>query len=248
MNILALIKNCQVEWKPLGEICDVRDGTHDSPAKQSSGKHLITSKNVKNGTVVFDGAYHISEIDFHNINKRSKVDIDDLLFTMIGTVGEIAHVTESPNYAIKNIGLIKTNSNMLSRYLFHYLQSQKAKIYIENKRSKGNQAFLALGKLRAFPIPIPPLEIQEKIVKILDKLTKLTAELTAELTARKKQYNYYRDQLLSFEEGEVEWKTLGGLVEVNTGSKPSEILENATSIDYINAGTSRSGYSAESNC
>ena len=246
MNILTLIKDCQVEWKPLGEICDVRDGTHDSPAKQSSGKHLITSKNVKNGTVVFDGAYHISEIDFHNINKRSKVDIDDLLFTMIGTVGEIAHVTESPNYAIKNIGLIKTNSNMLSRYLFHYLQSQKAKIYIENNRSKGNQAFLALGKLRAFPIPIPPLEIQEKIVKILDKLTKLTAELTAEHALRKKQCQYYRDFLLDCDNPKnpllkglkVEWKTLGEVAEIYGGltgkSKNDFENGNAKYISYKN--------------
>ena len=59
---------------------------------------------------------------------------------------------------------------------------------------------------------------------------------------------YYRDQLLSFEGVDVEWNTLGALVDVNTGSKPPEIIESATSFDYINAGTSRSGYSAASNC
>ncbi|MCA6974464.1 restriction endonuclease subunit S [Pectobacterium carotovorum] len=58
----------------------------------------------------------------------------------------------------------------------------------------------------------------------------------------------YRDQLLNFGEGEVEWKTLGEIAEINTGQKPPEILENATTFDYINAGTTRSGYTTVSNC
>ncbi|EKL9089727.1 restriction endonuclease subunit S [Salmonella enterica] len=103
------------------------------------------------------------------------------------------------------------------------------------------------------PIPCPDnpeksLAIQSEIVRILDKLSVLTAELTAELTMRKKQYNYYRDQLLSFKEGEVEWKTLWEITEINTGQKPSEILDKVATFDYINAGTSRSGYTTMSNC
>jgi type I restriction enzyme S subunit len=80
--------------------------------------------------------------------------------------------------------------------------------------------------LNKIEIPIPPLNIQAEIVRILDAFTALTAELTAELTARKKQYNYYRDQLLSFEEGEVEWKTLGDIGEVRMCKR---ILKNQTS-------------------
>lgn len=92
------------------------------------------------------------------------------------------------------------------------------------------------------PIPCPnnpekSLAIQSEIVRILDKFTALTAELTAELNMRKKQYNYYRDQLLSFEEGEVEWKTLGDLGE-NLDSKRKPItssLREAGSIPYYGA-------------
>ncbi|HIF5584810.1 TPA: restriction endonuclease subunit S [Vibrio parahaemolyticus] len=103
------------------------------------------------------------------------------------------------------------------------------------------------------PIPCPDnpeksLAIQAEIVRILDAFTAMTAELTAELNLRKKQYNYYRDQLLSFEEGEVEWKALGKIAEINTGQKPSEILDTEAEFDYINAGTTRSGYCALSNC
>ncbi len=192
----------QVEWKTLGEVCDVRDGTHDSPNKKAFGKYLITSKNVKNGSINFDSAYFISESDFDNINKRSKVDIDDLLFTMIGTVGEIAHITEEPDFAIKNVGLIKTQSRILARYLLHYLQSTYAKDYISSNSSKGSQVFLGLGKLRNFPIPYVEPKIQSRIVQVLDNFdtvcNDLNIGLPKEIELRQKQYEYFREKLLTF--------------------------------------------------
>lgn len=192
----------QVEWKLLGEVCDVRDGTHDSPNKKAFGKYLITSKNVKNGSINFDSAYFISESDFDNINKRSKVDIDDLLFTMIGTVGEVAHITEEPDFAIKNVGLIKTQSRILARYLLHYLQSTYAKDYILSNSSKGSQVFLGLGKLRNFPIPYVEPEIQSRIVQVLDNFDMVCHDLNIglpkEIELRQKQYEYFREKLLTF--------------------------------------------------
>ena len=192
----------QVEWKTLREVCDVRDGTHDSPNKKAFGKYLITSKNVKNGSINFDSAYFISESDFDNINKRSKVDIDDLLFTMIGTVGEVAHITEEPDFAIKNVGLIKTQSRILARYLLHYLQSTYAKDYILSNSSKGSQVFLGLGKLRNFPIPYVEPKIQSRIVQVLDNFdmvcNDLNIGLPKEIELRQKQYEYFREKLLTF--------------------------------------------------
>lgn len=192
----------QVEWKTLGEVCDVRDGTHDSPNKKAFGKYLITSKNVKNGSINFDSAYFISESDFDNINKRSKVDIDDLLFTMIGTVGEVAHITEEPDFAIKNVGLIKTQSRILARYLLHYLQSTYAKDYILSNSSKSSQVFLGLGKLRNFPIPYVEPEIQSRIVQVLDNFDMVCHDLNIglpkEIELRQKQYEYFREKLLTF--------------------------------------------------
>jgi type I restriction enzyme S subunit len=85
--------------------------------------------------------------------------------------------------------------------------------------------------LNKIQIPIPPLNIQGEIVRILDNFTKLTAELTAELTARKKQYNYYRDQLLTFEDCEVEWKPLGETGEFIRGKR-------FTKADYVDDGIS----------
>lgn len=192
----------QVEWKTLGELCDVRDGTHDSPVKQSFGKYLITSKNVKNGSITFEDAYYISYEDFEQINKRSKVDVDDLLFTMIGTVGEIAHITDEPNFAIKNVSLIKPADRTLARYLFHYLQSTEAKKYIAENKSKGSQVFLALGKIRNFPIPYVSKTIQSRIVQVLDNFDKVCNDLNIglpkEIELRQKQYEYFREKLLTF--------------------------------------------------
>ena len=102
-----------------------------------------------------------------------------------------------------------------SDYVFHFLETQYESL---RQISSGNsgRGGLNLQMISAYKIPIPcpgnpekSLAIQSEIVRILDKFTALTAELTAELNMRKKQYNYYRDQLLSFKEGEVEWKTLG---------------------------------------
>lgn len=78
----------------------VADGTHDTPKPEQEGRLLITSKNLKGGRINFDGAYMISESDYLQINKRSKVDKWDVLFSMIGTVGEIALVRSEPDYAI----------------------------------------------------------------------------------------------------------------------------------------------------
>lgn len=116
-----------IRWMKLGDICDVRDGTHDSPKQTLNGKYLITSKNIKNGTIDYAGSYFISNEDFDKINLRSKVEINDILFTMIGTIGEIGLVKNEPDYAIKNVGLIKTNNELLSRFLKHYLKSKQVK-------------------------------------------------------------------------------------------------------------------------
>lgn len=193
-----------IRWMKLGDICDVRDGTHDSPKQTLNGKYLITSKNIKNGTIDYAGSYFISNEDFDKINLRSKVEINDILFTMIGTIGEIGLVKNEPDYAIKNVGLIKTNNELLSRFLKHYLKSKQVKKYIDNNKSQGSQSFLALGKLRNIPIPILKTQRIETIVDILDRFdilcNDITSGLPAEIEMRQKQYEYYRDKLLTFKE------------------------------------------------
>ncbi|EMF70544.1 type I restriction modification DNA specificity domain protein [Leptospira interrogans serovar Canicola str. LT1962] len=104
--------------------------------------------------------------------------------------------------------------------------------------------------LEKIQIPIPPLPVQVEIVRILDAFTELTTELTAELTARKKQYNYYRDQLLSFDEGEVEWRALGEVAEIRRGTAITEkettpgnvpVIANAPNPIYFHNKSNRDG-------
>ncbi|HDP6969501.1 TPA: restriction endonuclease subunit S [Escherichia coli] len=154
-------------------------------------------------------------------------------------------------WANNHVHVVRGKERIHSRFLYHYLCIVNFLPFLTG----GGRAKLTKGQLIEIPVPIPcpenpekSLAIQSEIVRILDKFTELTAELTAELSMRKKQYNYYRDQLLSFKEGEVKWKTLGEITEINTGQKPSEILDKAATFDYINAGTSRSGYTTMSNC
>ena len=150
----------------------VADGTHDSPKVTESGKLLVTSKNIKNSRLTLENAYFISLKDFDEINKRSKVDKWDLLLTMIGTVGEVCIVKdESPNFAIKNVGLLKTNNELKSKWLYYYLRSSKGKQAL-NERQKGTtQAYLALGEIRNLPIPkYKDSSLTYKAVKILDSL------------------------------------------------------------------------------
>ena len=127
--------------------------------------------------VDLENSYLISESDYQEISKRSRVDKYDVLISMIGTVGQVAIVKDQPEYAIKNVGLIKTGSELLSGFIGYYLISPQAKSHINIASSGGVQKFLSLGKLRALPIKIPNPQIQEQIVLLLDRLMSVCEEL-----------------------------------------------------------------------
>ncbi len=153
--------------------CDtVRDGTHDSPKPVESGHRLITSKHIANDTLSFSGANCISDEDYKAINQRSKVDVNDLLFSMIGTVGRVYRVESEPDYAIKNMGLFKVSDELKSKYLYYYLQSPEAKRHIDACLAGSTQKFMSLGSLRSFPVIVPGDEMSMAgIVAVLDSLT-----------------------------------------------------------------------------
>jgi len=165
------------EEKKCGDVYDVRDGTHDSPKYQKDGFALITSKNLKNGQLTFDKISYISKIDYDKINCRSKVDKGDVLFAMIGTIGNPVVVDIPPNFAIKNVALFKVPKSQNSQFLKYYLDSKQV-IYKMMKESKGTtQKFVGLGYLRDFPIMLPSLEEQEFFVAKLDALSEQTKKL-----------------------------------------------------------------------
>lgn len=167
------------EEKRLGEVYDVRDGTHDSPKYHNQGYPLVTSKNLKNHKLVFDDIKFISESDYLNINKRSKVDVGDVLFAMIGTIGNPVVIVDEPNYTIKNVALFKVGNNQSSYFLKYFLDSKKTKEKMIRDAKGTTQKFVGLGYLRSFPILIPAYEEQQAIVHKLDTLRAETQKLEA---------------------------------------------------------------------
>jgi len=151
------------------EVLDIRDGTHDSPKYTDSGYPLITSKNLKQGKIDFSDVNFISEDDYLAINKRSKVDKGDILYSMIGSIGNYAYVDKEPDYAIKNVALFKfTNEKLYNKYFLHLINSTVIKRQIERTMKGGTQKFVSLKILRNLKIPLPPIDQQKKIAAILD--------------------------------------------------------------------------------
>ena len=205
-----LLDGVEVKWKPLGEVADIKTG-------QSVSKQMI-SDNPGEYPVINSGKEPLGFIDEWNTEN------DPIGITTRGAgVGSITwqegkYFRGNLNYSVT----IKSGMQVSIRYLYHLLLEMQTEI-------KSISNFVGIpalnaGELKKLKISIPcpenpekSFQIQTEIVCILDKFT----ELTAELTARKKQYNYYRDQLLSFEEGEVEWKTLDIVCYIASGGTPS---------------------------
>jgi type I restriction enzyme S subunit len=150
--------------KKLGEVYDVRDGTHDSPKYQEKGYPLITSKNLKRDGLNFERVKYVSEVDYLKINERSAVHRGDILFAMIGTIGNPIVVEVEPSFAIKNVALFKVPNNQNNYFLKLYLQSAFVTSKMQREAKGTTQKFVGLGYLRNFPIFVPDLPKQNEIV------------------------------------------------------------------------------------
>ncbi|MFW3538059.1 restriction endonuclease subunit S [Vagococcus fluvialis] len=164
-------ENFHEEWqqRKLGEESDVRDGTHDSPKYFEKGYPLVTSKNLKSYGLDLSDVSFISNEDFELINNRSKVDIGDILFGMIGTIGNPVLV-ERNDFAIKNVALIKENNNTSNHFLIQLFKSPIFDRYIANENAGGTQKFLALSKIRNFEFLSPSKNEQKQISNFFKRL------------------------------------------------------------------------------
>ena len=233
MNILEEIQNCPVEWKELGEVVEVLD----------SLRRPITKSQRIPGDIPYYGA--------NGIQDYVKDWIFDGTFILMGEDGSVIKNDNSPilHWVIGKIW-VNNHAHILGevpgcallKYVYYVLSQTDVSDIVRGTPPKLNQK-----NLKSIKIPIPPLEIQKKIVQILDKFTEYVTELTSELTSRKKQYSYYRDKLLSFEDEvyQVEWKTLGEVAECLAGATPrtsnSSYWGNGT-IPWMSSGEVNKGF------
>ena len=222
-----LLKGQKVEWLPLGEACEIADNLR---------KPVKSSLRVA-GNIPYYGANNIQDyVEGYTHNGE---------YVLIAEDGS----ANLENYSIQwatgkfwannHVHVVKGKENLDSRFLYHFLRFMNFIPYLTG----GDRAKLTKAKMVEIPIPIPPLDVQAEIVRILDAFTAVTAELTAELNMREKQYQYYRDKLLSFSDVSIEtdsnrqqqtalcerltnnvkqnhqiiWKNLGEVVKIKNG-------------------------------
>ena len=159
------------EWARIKSCMDVRDGTHDTPKYVEHGIPLITSKNLSNGYLDFSTAKFISIEDHLSIKQRSKVDDGDILFAMIGSIGNPVLYRGSQEFSIKNMALFKKISDeIIMDYVYIFLRY--AQTYMKKDATGGVQAFVSLNYLRNYLIPVPPQNEQIRICNAIIKLCK----------------------------------------------------------------------------
>ncbi|HDR8139692.1 TPA: restriction endonuclease subunit S [Escherichia coli] len=231
-----LLDGVEVEWLPLGNVAEIYGGlTGKSKSDFENGNaRYVSYKKIFGYLDVND--YPTDYVYISEGERQNEVRYGDVLFTGSSEIADEAgmssavtvHFDESVYLNSFSFGIRFSNSIKIkpefAKYLFrtHFMRSEIA------KTASGVTRFnISKSRFKKILVPIicpndpeKSLAIQSEIVRILDKFTALTAELTAELNMRKKQYNYYRDQLLSFKEGEVEWKSLEDIALFRRGSFP----------------------------
>lgn len=211
-----LLDGVEVEWKRLGELEDM--------GFVKLGRGNVISKTDLASTPGGFPVYSSSALNNGEFGRYGKYMFDDERITWSVDGGGRFFYREAHKYSVTNVcGWMKVHKQdeLNTRFLYYVLSGAwEGKVFDYTKKAHPS----VIRDEYEIPIPCPEnpkksLEIQAEIVRILDAFTAMTAELTAELNLRKKQYNYYRDQLLSFEEGEVEWKTLGEIAEIKRGRR-----------------------------
>ena len=199
MNILEDIQNCPVEWKELGEVCSVNKG-----------------KQLNKNLLIDDGLYpaYNGGQTYSGRTNDYNVEANTIIVSQGGASAGFVNFVETKFWANAHCYYILPDETQVkNRFVYHFLKMNQ-KYLMDFQHGAGIPA-LKSDKLTKLLIPVPPIKIQDKIVQILDKFTNYVTELTSEFTSRKKQYSFYRDKLLLFEDDvyQVEWKTLGEVAE-----------------------------------
>ncbi|HAH2093295.1 TPA: restriction endonuclease subunit S [Escherichia coli] len=250
-----LLDGVEVGWKTLEDITLRTSNIKWREAIRSYRYIDLTSVDIATKKII-----ETTEITKNNAPSRAQklVDENDVIFATTRPTqqrfclidSEYAGEVASTGYCI----LRAKKDQVLPKWILHWISTSDFKKHVEENQSGSAYPAISDSKVKECLIPIPcpdnpekSLAIQSEIVRILDKFTALTAELTAELTMRKKQYNYYRDQLLSFEGGSVEWKSLGEVAQFKRGTAITQKQTTPGEIPVVANGPIPTYFHSESN-
>ena len=219
-----------VEYKRLSEVV-VRISSGLNPRNNfrlnptGATNFYVTVKEITKGKIIFnEKTDRIDDDALDIIQNRSHLEENDILLSGIGTIGKVAIVdipTKNWNCSESVLLLKPKQSLILPKFLKYILESNGVQSYFNKVATGSTLRGIRMRDLQELQIPLPALPVQREIVRILDSFTLYSAELTAELTARRKQYEFYRDKLLNFNQKEVEIKKLSDIFDTRNGYTPS---------------------------
>ena len=206
-------------WARLKNYVDVRDGTHDTPAYVSQGVPLITGKNLSDGNILFDKAKYISEKDANKINERSYVGDGDIIFAMIGSIGNPVLVQKTRPFCIKNLALLKKYIPISLQYVVYLMQLMQEQM--KKEASGGVQAFIPLNYIRNFLIPIPSEAEQARIVDRIKTLEPFIEDYDKANTELTKLNAIFPEQI---KKSILQYAIQGKLVPQDPSDEPASVL------------------------
>ena len=192
----------------MSELCEsIADGDHMPPPKSDEGIPFITISNVDEyHNIDFENTMYVPESYYNSLAEKRIPRKGNILYTVVGSYGIPVCIEDDKKFVFqRHIAILKPNNDIIkSRYMFHAMQSTNFKIQADKSAKGAAQKTIALSALGNMQMPVPSMDVQEKIIKVLDNFdaicTDLNIGLPAEIEARQKQYEYYRDLLLTFAE------------------------------------------------
>lgn len=202
---LLNFNSTKIEWKTLKETCDIVDYRGKTPQKVDKGIFLVTAKNIKKGYIDYETSKeYVAKEDYVEVMRRGIPEIGDVIFTTEAPCGNVAQI-DNRNVALAQrvIKYRPKNNKLNSTFLKYYLLSKNFQSVLHTKTTGGTVEGIKGSVLHQLLIPVPPMDVQERIVKVLDNFDAICSDLgiglPAEIEKRQKQYEYYREKLLTFD-------------------------------------------------
>ena len=255
-NLIEMIQTASVEWKPLGEVFDLKNGYTPSKSIKEYWENgsipWFRMEDIRENGRILDSA--LQQISESAVKGGKLFPANSIIMATSATIGEHALITVPflANQRFTNLSLKPEFTDKFNIYFLYYYCFNLSE-WCKKNTTTSSFASVDMNGFKRFPIPIPPLKTQQRIVKILDKFTELEATLEAELALRKRQYQYYRDFILDFDNQigggivdgykgrlkDVVWKTLGEVVDYEQPTKylvASKNYDNKFDIPVLTAG------------